>query len=76
MQTEPTAMHSELIELREATHHACGAKLSGQGSNGAMTVAPRKGTAAVFWHDHVSGAADGQAWHTGCRVREGVKVRG
>jgi prolyl 4-hydroxylase len=70
-QKKPTPMHADLNAIRDSTHAACGARADGFKD---MThVQPKRGSAAVFFHNDGNGQGDAMAWHTGCRVRKGTK---
>ena len=76
-----TAAHASLTELLALTHDGCVDNAAWNASNtttrpprsGFVKARAHKGDAVVFWHNTLNGTPDALAWHTGCRVRQGVK---
>lgn len=70
-QTIKTAAHDDLTRIRDSTSRVC--KGESDDGEGFVIVGPKKGSAVVFFHDHTNAEPDPLAWHTGCRVRSGIK---
>lgn len=71
--TQPTAVHSQLLEVRAAASLGCAAESFDNWKRPPIRTQAIEGAAAVFFHNHPNGAADPFSWHGGCLPLSGTK---